>query len=84
MQNETFRTICSVSSAKVTFGNPPYDRWLENSNKLLTMCEGVIGVKTGFTDEAGRCLVSACQRNGITLLCVTLNDRNDWQDHENL
>lgn len=84
MQNETFRTICSASSAKVTFGNPPYDRWLENSNKLLTMCEGVIGVKTGFTDEAGRCLVSACQRNGITLLCVTLNDRNDWQDHENL
>ncbi len=46
------------------------------------MDETVIGVKTGFTDEAGRCLVSASVRNGITLICVTLNDRNDWQDHE--
>ena len=82
LQNETFREICGQASAKVCFGNPPYERWLTNSNKLLTMDETVIGVKTGFTDEAGRCLVSASVRNGITLICVTLNDRNDWQDHE--
>ncbi len=82
LQNETFREICGKASAKVCFGNPPYERWLTNSNKLLTMDETVIGVKTGFTDEAGRCLVSASVRNGITLICVTLNDRNDWQDHE--
>ena len=74
-----FREICGQATAKVTFGNPPYGRWLKNSNKLLTQCEGVIGVKTGFTDEAGRCLVSACQRNDMTLICVTLNDPNDWQ-----
>lgn len=84
LQNESFREICSQPSAQVCFGNPPYERWLTNSNKLLTMDETVIGVKTGFTDEAGRCLVSACVRNGITLICVTLNDRNDWQDHEQL
>ncbi|MFQ9095076.1 MAG: D-alanyl-D-alanine carboxypeptidase, partial [Ruminococcus sp.] len=48
------------------------------------MDETVVGVKTGFTDEAGRCLVSACVRNGIMLICVTLNDRDDWQDHERL
>ena len=82
LQNATFREICGQASAKVCFGNPPYERWLTNSNKLLTMDETVIGVKTGFTDEAGRCLVSASVRNGITLICVTLNDRNDWQDHE--
>lgn len=81
LQNETFCEICSQSKAQVRFGNPPYDRWLVNSNKLLTMDETVIGVKTGFTDEAGRCLVSACRRNGVTLICVTLFDRNDWQDH---
>ncbi|MBR0484875.1 MAG: D-alanyl-D-alanine carboxypeptidase, partial [Oscillospiraceae bacterium] len=81
LQNETFREICSQASATVKFGNPPYQRTLYNSNKLLRMCDGVIGVKTGFTDEAGRCLVSACQRNGITLICVTLNDRDDWNDH---
>lgn len=84
LQNPDFREICGQATAKVTFGNPPYDRWLKNSNKLLTQCEGVIGVKTGFTDEAGRCLVSACQRNDMTLICVTLNDPNDWQTHTQL
>lgn len=84
LQNPDFREICGQATAKVTFGNPPYDRWLKNSNKLLTQCDGVIGVKTGFTDEAGRCLVSACQRNDMTLICVTLNDPNDWQTHTQL
>jgi len=66
---------------KLSFGNPPYDRWLKNTNKLLSMYEGVNGVKTGFTDEAGRCLVSSCERNGVSLICVTLNDPNDYSDH---
>ncbi len=81
MRNPEFRSICAQTSAAVQFGNPPYDRTLYNSNKLLTMYEGVIGVKTGFTDEAGRCLVSACERDGVTLLCVTLNAPDDWNDH---
>lgn len=81
LKNPDFTEICSQSSAKVKFGNPPFDRWLKNTNKLLTMYDGVKGVKTGFTDEAGRCLVSACERNGLSLICVTLNDKNDWNDH---
>lgn len=81
LKNETFREICSSESIKLSFGNPPYDRWLTNTNKLLTMYDGVFGVKTGFTDEAGRCLVSACERDGKSLICVTLNDKNDWNDH---
>lgn len=84
LRNPDFVEICSKSSAKVRFGNPPFDRWLKNTNKLLTMCEGVKGVKTGFTDEAGRCLVSACERDGISLICVTLNDKNDWDDHSKM
>ena len=84
LQNEIFREICCQASAVVKFGNPPYERRLYNSNKLLRMYEGVIGVKTGFTDEAGRCLVSACERDGITLICITLNDPDDWNDHMNL
>lgn len=81
LQNEIFREICGQEKAQVSFGNPPYDRWLSNSNKLLSMDDSIIGVKTGFTDEAGRCLVSAAVRDGVTLICVTLNDPNDWQDH---
>ena len=81
LRNPDFAEICSQSTAKVRFGNPPFDRWLKNTNKLLTMYDGVNGVKTGFTDEAGRCLVSACERDGVSLICVTLNDRDDWNDH---
>ena len=68
----------------VCYGNPPYARTLTNTNKLLGMDDTVIGVKTGFTDAAGRCLVSAARRQNRTLICVTLNDRNDWSDHEAL
>jgi D-alanyl-D-alanine carboxypeptidase/D-alanyl-D-alanine carboxypeptidase (penicillin-binding protein 5/6) len=66
---------------RVSFGNPPYERTLYNTNKLLSRDSTVIGVKTGFTDAAGRCLVSACEREGRRLICVTLFDRNDWNDH---
>lgn len=84
LKNPDFREICRKYNAKVKFGNPPFERWLRNSNKLLNSCEGVIGVKTGFTDKAKRCLVSACERNGATLICVTLNAPNDWIDHSRL
>lgn len=84
LKNETFREICSSETIKLEYGNPPYTRWLKNTNKLLSLCSGTYGVKTGFTDEAGRCLVSACERDGKRLICVTLNDPNDWNDHINL
>lgn len=84
LRNPDFLAICSSKNAQLEFGNPPFKRWLKNSNKMLQSYEGAIGVKTGFTDEAGRCLVSAAQRDGVTLICVTLNDPNDWQDTTNL
>ncbi len=81
LKNETFREICSTQRIKTKFGNPPYERWLVNTNKLLYMYDYCIGVKTGFTDEAGRCLVSAAEKDGVSLICVTLNAPNDWNDH---
>ena len=81
MKNEDFTAICSQKSVKVRFGSPPYDRTLKNTNKLLGTLDGAVGIKTGFTDKAGRCLISACERNGARLICVTLNDRDDWRDH---
>ncbi len=78
LKNQDFRRI--VSTASITIG----ERYLANHNKLLRMCEGCIGVKTGFTRAAGRTLVSAATRDGMTLICVTLNDGNDWQDHMDL
>ncbi len=84
LKNPDFLAICSSKNAQLEFGNPPFKRWLKNSNKMLQNYEGAIGVKTGFTDEAGRCLVSAARRSGVTLICVTLSDPNDWQDTANL
>lgn len=55
-----------------------------NHNKLLWQYEGCIGMKTGYTEKAGRTLVSAARRDGLTLICVTLNAPNDWKDHKAL
>ena len=47
-------------------------RW-KNKNKMLTCYDGAIGVKTGYTKEAGRCLVSAANRADMVLVCAVLN-----------
>lgn len=75
LENETFRRIASTMSANIG------GRYLQNHNKLLRLCEGCIGLKTGYTRAAGRTLVSAAQREGMTLICVTLKDGDDWNDH---
>jgi len=82
--NPDFLDICSQKSMKLSYGNPPYIRWLSNHNKLLKTYDGCIGVKTGFTKKAGRCLVSAAERDGVRLICVTLKAPNDWDDHKKL
>ena len=84
IENPDFCQVCSSVSAKLYYGNEPYARWLYNHNKLLKGFDGAFGIKTGFTKKSGRCLVSAAERDGIRLVCVTLNAPNDWQDHKNL
>ena len=59
-------------------------RLFVNHNKLLSRYEGCIGVKTGFTKKSGRCLVSAAERDGIRLVCATIDAPDDWNDHETL
>lgn len=81
MKNKDFAGICALSKAKVSFGNPVSERWLVNSNKMLTSYDGCIGVKTGFTDSARRTLVSCAERDGVKLIAVTLNAPDDWSDH---
>ena len=72
MQNETFREIVSTKNTKITNADGK-TRYLKNKNKLLTSLEGCDGVKTGFTDDAGRCYVGSCTRDGMTVVCVVLN-----------
>ncbi len=65
MQNETFREIVSCK-----YYAP---RGWKNKNKMLWQYGGATGVKTGFTTAAGRCLVTAAERDGMQLVCVLLN-----------
>ena len=60
------------------------EAFLANHNKLLKLYDGCLGVKTGYTKAAGRTLVSAAERDGMTLVCVTLCDGDDWNDHVSL
>ena len=78
LENETLGQI--VSTKSITLG----DRTFTNHNKLLWRYEGCVGLKTGYTEKAGRTLVSAAERDGLTLICVTLNAPNDWADHASL
>lgn len=82
--NPVFGEICNKKNASIEFGNPPFRRFFANHNRLLTTYQGTIGLKTGFTKKAGRCLVAAAERNGITLIAVTLDAPDDWYDHSNL
>lgn len=65
MQNATFRDIVSTK-----YYAPKH--W-KNKNKILTLYEGAVGVKTGYTKEAGRCLVSAATKNGMTVITTLLH-----------
>ena len=78
MENETLVRIASTRT--VTIGG----RTMTNHNKLLSFMDGCIGLKTGYTKAAGRTLVSCAERGGQRLIAVTLQDGNDWADHQSL
>ncbi|MBP5155606.1 MAG: hypothetical protein J6252_03385, partial [Clostridia bacterium] len=59
-------------------------RNLVNHNRLLFDYEGAAGVKTGYTTRDGKCLVSAAERDGLKLICVTLCDGAPWETHRAL
>ncbi len=81
LENPTFRAICSTERKTIPLHGNEGVRLLLNHNKLLNSYDGCIGVKTGFTKRTGRCLVSAAEREGVTLIAVTLNAPDDWRDH---
>ena len=73
LKNDIFRDICSTQYATINETNTHEKRYLKNKNKLLFSEENCIGVKTGFTDNAGRCLVNASEENGMQIISVVLN-----------
>ncbi len=84
MKNEIFRQIVSTKTYRIDLSGEDGYRFLSNHNKLLKSFDSCIGGKTGFTKTAGRCLVSGAKKDDLELVMVTLNDPDDWQDHEEL
>lgn len=81
LKNERLAQICSLKTATVQMGDPMQEVTLSNHNRLLRLYPDSIGLKTGYTIKSGKCLVSAAQRDGVTLVAVTLNGGDYWNDH---
>ncbi len=85
LKNEAFAELTSKSSVTVDFVYPSEQQvTYYNHNRLLKDYEYCTGGKTGYTKSCGRCLVTSAECDGLTLIAVTLNDRNDWSDHKAL
>jgi len=84
LKNETFKEIVSTKYKTIDGNDITGDRYLKNKNKLLFSRDDCIGVKTGFTDNAGRCLVNACEKDGMQVISVVLNCGPMFEECERL
>ena len=70
LKNEKFAQIVNTKTCTINVNGMP--RQITNTNELLGNLNGVNGVKTGFTGNAMRCLVTSCTRNGNQIITVVL------------
>jgi D-alanyl-D-alanine carboxypeptidase (penicillin-binding protein 5/6) len=80
LQNPIFRQIVKTQVKTVDWPNLDWDQKFYNKNKLLRMYPWADGVKTGYTKQAHRTLVTSATKEGMQLIAVTLNDGNDWNN----
>ncbi|WP_347549799.1 D-alanyl-D-alanine carboxypeptidase family protein [Pseudalkalibacillus hwajinpoensis] len=82
MDNEIYRVISGTKIHKAPNETENWDYVWRNKNKLLTsLYDDSTGGKTGYTKRAKRTLVSTAERDGMTLIAVTLDAPDDWNDH---
>ena len=71
-----FNEIITTESWTLPWLDNAYDRVIYNHNQFLTTYEGADGVKTGYTETAGNCLIASATRDGMRLIGVVLNCPN--------
>ena len=83
MENETFREIINSTShfASTSNGEKYY---FYNKHKLVQKYDYIIGGKTGYTEKAGRTLITYSSKDNMELCCVTFRSNNDWNEHMSL
>jgi D-alanyl-D-alanine carboxypeptidase (penicillin-binding protein 5/6) len=80
MRNPDFSRIVATKYKTIPWEGHEYDRVVKNKNKILWQYEGGNGVKTGYTKNAGKCLVAGAERDGMQLIAVVLDDGNMFKD----
>ncbi|BED91543.1 MAG: D-alanyl-D-alanine carboxypeptidase [Candidatus Improbicoccus pseudotrichonymphae] len=85
MKNKKFAEIVQKRKETIFLNNVLWNNhrrlFLRNHNKLLNIYEYCLGIKTGYTKRAGRCLVSYAKKDNVELVATTLDAPNDWMDH---
>jgi D-alanyl-D-alanine carboxypeptidase (penicillin-binding protein 5/6) len=84
MRNPRFRAIVRRQRIEVPWSAPTYAKVYVNKNRLLALYPGANGVKTGYTQRSGPCIVASAQRHGSWVIVVVLNSRNEYADAERL
>ena len=83
LKNSTFLNIVRTKNYTITING--YPKVISNTNELLGNLEGVYGIKTGFTNGANRCLVTACKRGDMDIICVVLGaDTKNFRTKDSL
>lgn len=80
--NQTFKEITSTANSKI-FNQDGKAYTLTTTNKILGSV-GVVGMKTGYTLDAGQCLITAVERNGHRIITVVLNSPDRFQESKNM
>lgn len=86
MENQDFRRIVGTETKQINRADNNSLKLLQNHNKLLERYAGANGIKTGYTLEAGECIVASAERNGRSLIVVDFNSQgvDMWSDAESL
>lgn len=79
-KNPMFGNIVATKEKQIPWADNDYNRELRNENRMLWLYDGGNGVKTGYTDAAGRCLVAAACRDGVQIISVVLDSSYIWND----
>lgn len=84
MQNYTIRSAVSVAEDVVFSVDQSHGHYLKSTNELLGVVEGMDGIKTGYTQSAGQCLVASTERDGHRIITVVLNSPDRFMETQNL
>ena len=84
LNNPLFAELTGIVATRIATADKSRTFRLENKNELIGRYPGALGVKTGFTSGAGKCLIALAERKGTRVLLVLLNAPDRWWDAEKI